>query len=83
MLNTKFIHAALCITHIIYGLAQISLAIIVQTSYIMSLTKKHITTIPNDMGFLFSIIVCIFAVGGFFDIKKGIADFRKNLRTEC
>ena len=82
MPNTKFIHAAFCVTRIIYGLAQISLSLIVQVSYMMSLTKEHITTIPYDMGFLFSIIVCIFAVDGFFDIKKGIAGFRKDPCTE-
>lgn len=59
MPNTKFIHAAFCVTRIIYGLAQISLSLIVQASYMMSLTKEHITTIPYDMGFLLSIIVCI------------------------
>lgn len=82
MLNTKFIHAALCVTRIIYGLAQVSFALTVQAAYIMSLTKEHITTIPYDMGFLFSIIICIFAVDGFFDIKKGIAGFRKAPCTE-
>ena len=82
MLNTKFLHAAFWIVRIIYGLAQISLSLIVQASYIMSLTKEHITTIPYDMGFLFSIIVCIFAVDGFFDIKKEIAGFRKDPCTE-
>lgn len=70
MPNTKFIHAAFCVTRIIYGLAQISLSLIVQASYMMSLTKEHITTIPYDMGFLLSIIVCIFAVDGFSTSKR-------------
>ena len=82
MPNTKFIHAAFCVTRIIYGLAQISLSLIVQASYMMRLTRDHINTIPYDMGFLLSIIVCIFAVDGFFDIKKGIAGFRKDPCTE-
>lgn len=70
MPNTKFIHAAFCVTRIIYGLAQISLSLIVQASYMMRLTKEHITTIPYDMGFLLSIIVCIFAVDGFSTSKR-------------
>ena len=80
MLNTKFLHAAFCIVRIIYGLAQISLSLIVQASYIMSLTKEHIT--PSLTIWVFcSVSLFVFSLLTVFSTSKRESPVSERIRA--